>query len=121
VRRSTIPDSALAAALEAVCIARRLKQEAAKKGNTAAIDRELANFQDTLDYVLLQTKTKQLSEAASKAMDFLQEAMRVSNDDDDRQVMFHYSIAQYASSDDRDEAMRTLKTSMTKKRYVSEP
>jgi uncharacterized protein YjbI with pentapeptide repeats len=102
-----VPNNALKAASEAVCIASKLVEKATDKERAAA-KRILANFQDTLGYILLQAGAK------SEALHLLAEAAKVLNAED---TMFRLSVVQYASGN-KGEAMQSLQTSMVEKRYV---
>jgi tetratricopeptide (TPR) repeat protein len=81
-----VPDDAIGAARQAICIAQKLA------GQSAIPERELANLRDTYGYVLLQTG--QIPAAVAE----LDRAAEVRSDDGD--VLFHAAMAHYAAHDD---------------------
>jgi uncharacterized protein YjbI with pentapeptide repeats len=106
VKTTVIPDNALDAARQAVCIVKALNETGEEKGKYATTE---ANFKDSLGYILLQTN--RVREAAT----YLQEASKSS---DDGELIFRYAVAQWAVPDKQREALQDLNTALDVKEYL---
>jgi uncharacterized protein YjbI with pentapeptide repeats len=113
-RNAGIPESAVGAAWQAVCIVEALNQTTVASAATF----EETNFRDTLGYILLQLAAPddqaQLAEATAQLSLAMERGQLQSLGGE---FLFRHAVGQYASGK-KEEAFRTLRRAMEELRYV---